>query len=1019
MKYLNRILFLCVSILLASSCIEEQAYDDNTQKEGKPLTFSVSMADQDWYGVGVATRGGSQAVEEQIPTDMVTEEGKHVFITDHVVNGIDSKQTDLEKQEVITRAYVSKTIDTRKLSISQVGFTQGDGKNTYVDLMNLPAVTTNGVEWSCNEYFVNRKDYTAVRTFGALFPYSETYEVKTDDYEGTGSAFGTLQWLYRFRVGYELVSNSAAQQEDLLYAKQSRSFTAEQYAQNGATSLTFRHAMTAVKVKLGSTGFVPCVIKEVRLMNVHNKGTFHFFQRYSGQSSAQMLDSDGYWDVDDSMVNCFAVTDFDTQGEYNCYVTGDAATFMMIPQELPAEATLELDIVFANDYEGNVVTITAPIGRHSADGQPKYWEIGTTHEYIINTKENSSGYYMVVDGVDKNERAKYVDSEGGDASITLKSYRIDKESSGEYAPLPWQYIGWSLDGEDWNDDVPDWLHMTLSGKTDELEPGTYGNGSIEGEVINIHVDAMKAENGVSHAEILKSRPAKGGVSDGAYDLSRHEWGTGKSIGTTTANCYVIDAPGHYTFPTVYGNSMKNGEANPQAYGLQSTDFSNAPQGTSFVDYLDRQIMSPLIQYNTKLSRAALIWEDVDGMVKDVKLTQRGDYVEFNINREKIDQGNAVIAVFDEQDLIVWSWHIWVTDEDISATVPTGYGNYKAMPVNLGWKSTSKAHTVRGRDIYLLFAQGENDDEMIDYQTEIRITQRSNYLEDEGKNHKGSSPYYQWGRKDPLLGAVNGKSIPVNTKESRSFYCESLTTWAVPEWLDIVNKTVIAAAALAAGVAVGVLTCGIGAIVAGGIVVTTLGSTSYVVATQVDQACFTTTDTWGATIGYAIQHPTCDIKSAMTWTDSKTHSPYHDLWGIGQNTDDSGKKVKKTIYDPCPVGFHIPEGDAFSSLKNTAFNDGLSRGNLYLPACGARIDYIHSESMNGGFDKPLVDVGKACAYWTAAPCDEDANDNQHDDESFRSSEGAFALIAGTGEKGQGQMRGSYEAWGYNVRPIQDF
>ena len=981
-------------------------------KEGANLTFTATMNEQDWYGTRSAVNR-----DEIIPTDFVTDKGKRVSITSHEVNGISGERVRLDDQRS-TRAIMTQAIDTRKLSISQVGFTQGNNKNTYVELLNMEATTTNGEEWSCNEFFVNRQDFTALRVFGALFPYSENYVIKTRKDNGeANNDVGSYEWLDLFRADYELASDSAQLQEDLLYAKQIRKFTGESYATSSPTPLEFRHAMTAVKVKLGSTGFVPAVIKQVRLRNVYKKGTLHFFDKYNGgQDENDMVNTSGWWEVDESeTTTCVAVTDFDTQGEYNCYVTGDAATFMMIPQKLSQNATLELDIIFNGDPEEEVITIKAPIG--GTEERPKYWNIGTTHEYIIDTKENVDGYYMVMEGIDNNERAKYVDAAGGEASISLKSYKTSENDEAGYKPLKWQYFGWSYDGEDIHDEDASWLHMSLADGT-PVTIGTEGVGSITGERININIDAMPAENDVEHSAILRSREAKGGVSSGPYDLSRHEYGTGKSIGTTTANCYVIDAPGHYTFPTVYGNSMKDGAANPQAYGLDKSYNLNAgsPKGTSFVDYLDRQIISPLIQYNTKLRRAALIWEDVKGLVTDVKLTQRGDYVDFRVDRDNIDQGNAVIAVYDEKDQIVWSWHIWVTDENVKATVATGAGSYKAMPVNLGWKSTSKANAVRGRDIYLHFAQGESSDEYVSYQTTIRITQRSEYKSDRSSNQEGSSPYYQWGRKDPMVGAVGGHSIGVYTYDGTPFYCESLTTWGSPEILDNIKKGIIFAGTLAIGIATG----GAGWLaVAGGAVAVGGGAGADILITRMEEKYCTTTQTWGTTIGYAIQHPTCDIKSAMTWTDCKNHDPYHDLWGIGQNTDNRSKKVVKTIYDPCPAGFHVPEGDAFDGMHKgyNATSKGLDNGTMYLPSCGARIDYVHLGDMKGDFDLVLLQNGTGCGYWTAAPSKEISGSDNHDHESFRKSEGAYALVAD--QDNAGVTKDSYEAWGYCMRPVADY
>ncbi len=1019
MKYrINKAILLGAASLMLASCSDDVNLFGG-DKDGANLTFSATMKEQDWYGTkSASSRRAINRVnrDEMIPTSFVTDKGKHVNIISHEVNGISGERVSLDDQRS-TRAIITQSIDTRKLSISQVGFTQGNGKNTAVELLNMEAVTTDGEEWSCNEFFVNRKDFTALRVFGALFPYSENYEIKTNDYNNEKNDVGSLPWLYQFRAEYELASDSAQLQEDLLYAKQIRKFTGENYAQEGSTPLEFRHAMTAVKVKLGSTGFVPAIIKEVRLTNVHKKGTLHFFDKYNGgQEEKDMVNTSGWWEVDPSKTTCVAVTDFDTQGEYNCYVTGDAATFMMIPQQIPSDATLELDIIFNGDQEENVVTITAPIG--SSEGHPKYWNIGTTHEYIIDTKENVDGYYMVMEGINNNERAKYVSADGGKADINLKSYKTSESDHADYEPLRWKYIGWSYDGMNMHDEDASWLHMSLADGTPVIV-GTEVEGSITGDNISIDIDAMPEEKGVEHSAILRSREAKGGVSSGPYDLSRHEFGTGKSIGTTTANCYVIDAPGHYTFPTIYGNSMKDGSANPQAYGLDKNYNLNtgAPKGTSFVDYLDRQIVSPLIQYNTKLKRAALLWEDVKGLVTDVKLTQRGDFVDFRVDRDKIDQGNAVIAVYDEQNHIVWSWHIWVTDENVSATVATGSGSYKAMPVNLGWKSTSKANAVRGRDIYLHFAQGKETEDFVYYQSSVRITQRSEYRSDEGKNHNGSSPYYQWGRKDPMVGAIGGNSISVYTYGGKSFYCESLTTWAVPAWLDNVNKGIIFIAA----VAVGVATAGTGTVVvaAAGAGTAAGGAALNLGLAKMEEKFCATTDKWGATIGYAIQNPTCDIKSAMTWTDCKNHDPYHDLWGIGQNTDNRSKKVVKTIYDPCPVGFHVPEGNAFDGMHkgyNTT-SKGLENGTMYLPACGGRIDYIHNQAKYGNFDIVLLQNGSACGYWTAAPSKQISGSDNHDHESYRRSEGAYALVAD--KDNEGVTKGSYEAWGYCMRPVADY
>ena len=63
--------------------------------------------------------------------------------------------------------------------------------------------------------------------------------------------------------------------------------------------------------------------------------------------------------------------------------------------------------------------------------------------------------------------------------------------------------------------------------------------------------------------------------------------------------------------------------------------------------------------------AELLWQEVQGMITEVKV-QDGKII-FTIGHI-IAQGNALIAA-KANGTIVWSWHIWVTDRDIYATVP--------------------------------------------------------------------------------------------------------------------------------------------------------------------------------------------------------------------------------------------------------------------------------------------------------------------------------------------------------------
>lgn len=116
-----------------------------------------------------------------------------------------------------------------------------------------------------------------------------------------------------------------------------------------------------------------------------------------------------------------------------------------------------------------------------------------------------------------------------------------------------------------------------------------------------------------------------------------------------------------------------------------------------------------------------------------------NYISFQVNALTIRQGNAVIAIKDAGDNVLWSWHIWVTDENIGQTIEvTNHQSqkYKFMPVNLGW-CDGRTETYAERSCKVKFTAGDASKEVIIKQVSASITT--------GGNH----PYYEWGRKDPF------------------------------------------------------------------------------------------------------------------------------------------------------------------------------------------------------------------------------------------------------------------------------
>lgn len=191
-------------------------------------------------------------------------------------------------------------------------------------------------------------------------------------------------------------------------------------------------------------------------------------------------------------------------------------------------------------------------------------------------------------------------------------------------------------------------------------------------------------------------------------------------GGETANCYIVSAPGTYSFPC---NVMGNGYIVPNA--------------SNFVDYTGNTITSAAIDPTG--CTAEVLWQTQSGAITSTAVS--GNNIVFTTaNQNTLKKGNAVIALKNSAGTIVWSWHIWITDElDYDITMERGGAYNTIMCSNLGYfnntnyKYRPRRITVRltqclsGATIDLLLSQ-------LGYET---------FEGDYGGVH------YQYGRKDPF------------------------------------------------------------------------------------------------------------------------------------------------------------------------------------------------------------------------------------------------------------------------------
>lgn len=218
------------------------------------------------------------------------------------------------------------------------------------------------------------------------------------------------------------------------------------------------------------------------------------------------------------------------------------------------------------------------------------------------------------------------------------------------------------------------------------------------------------------------------VFESATDLSLMDI-YGKTITRSTANCYVVSKPGFYKIPMVYGNAIKNGSTNKIAY------VPTASGETILSNFLDHKgtgintgndTKDPWVSQKYPITKAGLIWMDSQNLVEGIGMTGSGGtkenkYLTFYIDKANFTQGNAIVAAYDSEGLVAWSWHIWVTDADLTPVpVKNQFNTINFLPVFLGW-CEPKSDKSKNGDTY------------------------------------GNCVFYQWGRKDPMLGSKGSGS----------------------------------------------------------------------------------------------------------------------------------------------------------------------------------------------------------------------------------------------------------------------
>ena len=186
-----------------------------------------------------------------------------------------------------------------------------------------------------------------------------------------------------------------------------------------------------------------------------------------------------------------------------------------------------------------------------------------------------------------------------------------------------------------------------------------------------------------------------------YASSKQPSASGTDLSASgTANSYIVSQSGAYKFKMTKGNSQES-VGNVNSVKILWESFGTAEYPKPF--------------------------DLISAAGKD------GDYALFEVP-QSFKEGNAVIAAYDSQEKILWSWHIWLTSDKISA------------------------------ETYYVSSNGVFTDEVAG----VVMDRNLGALSNEVNSVDAFGLFYQWGRKDPYLGSANsaGTAFAVSTRSLR-------------------------------------------------------------------------------------------------------------------------------------------------------------------------------------------------------------------------------------------------------------
>ncbi|MGN0191339.1 MAG: hypothetical protein ACI39U_06755 [Candidatus Cryptobacteroides sp.] len=348
-----------------------------------------------------------------------------------------------------------------------------------------------------------------------------------------------------------------------------------------------------------------------------------------------------------------------------------------------------------------------------------------------------------------------------------------------------------------------------------------------------------------------------------------------------SNCYMLTPPPFasrsYTFNVVHRPNVFWGTSSEDRYGMKA-------------DYPNNEV-TQASTWNAKIlwSDFNMTQEEANAFLSVKQGTGAGSYMDAT-QRVKVTvpagcEGNVVIGMYKNQETdILWSWHLWITsyvpDKCVSISPATGQYVYAVTGGEIhryggsSWTGSGKYASGFAMDRNL-GAKGQNN-----YQDNV-----------------GRGMGYQFGRKDPFPGTytvykydADGNSTAVSDMpktDAKSVDAIAAGNKNVP--YSINNPT-------------GMILCE-------------------------DGQAWTTNDIFHPNLGTS-------VVNEMVWNDPNIEDgSYSSYTDYDEKYSATGKTIAKSIFDPCPPGWTVPELEAVADFENkTSWESdyGKGTGRTYFP-----------------------------------------------------------------------------------------